>query len=98
MAGEYRKEETLAKLPPAIASLLRGNIRIAKYDGRPIQGCIPRLDLTQSFAAAYHAIGEDHYAAGLLNQTMLIVETNGAETGDHSQQRYYSPGELFFRS
>lgn len=97
MAGEYRKEETLNKLPPAIANLLRGNIRIAKYDGRPIQGCIPRIDLTQSFAAAYHAIGENHYAAGLRNRTMLVVETNGTEA-TATPNRYYSPGELFFRS
>lgn len=93
MAGEYRKEDVLEKLPEDIAKAIRaGGLRIA-LTAQPMTGVVRRPDLSERLAAAYGAIAETaKYAAGLRDGSMVpIVEK---ESGD----RYWAPGELFMRS
>ena len=92
MAGEYRKPEVLEKLPESIATPIReGKIRIA-LTSQPMAGVSRRPDLVASMAAAYKNAGQMKYATGLSNGSMVPVEVH------QGSDRYWAPGELFFRS
>ena len=94
MAGEYRKEDVLEKLPDDMAGAIRdGSLRIA-IASQPMAGVVPRPDLSERLAAAYGAIaGMEKYARGLTDGSMVPVgvpRDGGGKT--------WAPGELFIRS
>ncbi len=92
MAGEYRKEEVLAKLPEKLADAIRGGLRIG-LTNRPMVGVELRRELASEMAEAFEAAGEMKYADGLRSGEMVPLVPKGA-AGD----RYWMPGELFFTS
>lgn len=93
MAGEYRTEAVLAKLPVQMADAIRAGMRIA-YTNKPIEGCRICRDMAPEMADAYEAAGEQRYADGLRDGSMVpLIPLYG-----YVQDRYWAPGELFFRS
>ena len=91
MAGEYRTEAVLAKLPEKLAAAIRNGLRIA-LTCTPMTGVSRRGDLSEEMATAYEAAGEPHYADGLRSGAMVpVVPSDGCN-------RYWAPGELFFTS
>jgi len=91
MAGEYRTEAVLAKLPPKLATAIRGGLRIG-LTNQPMTGVVLRRDMADEMAAAYEAVGEPRYADGLRSGAMVpLVPVSGPD-------RYWAPGELFFKS
>ena len=93
MAGEYRKEDVLEKLPDNMAGAIRdGSLRIA-IASQPMAGVVPRPDLSERLSAAYGAIaGMEKYARGLRDGSMVPV--GAPREGGKS----WAPGELFFKS
>ena len=91
MAGEYRTEAVLAKLPIKLADAIRGGLRIG-LTSQPMAGVTLRRDLAGEMADAYEAAGEERYATGLRSGEMVplvpITRIN----------RYWKPGELFILS
>ena len=91
MAGEYRTEAVLAKLPVKLATAIRSGLRIG-LTNQSMAGVTLRRDLTEEMAAAYEAAGERRYADGLRNGAMVpLVPSSGPD-------RDWAPGELFFKS
>lgn len=88
MAGEYRTEAVLGKLPTGLAQAIRDGLRIALTDV-PMYGVVAHLELSAEMAAAFEAAGEIKYAEGLRTGTMIPV---------HPYRKCWKPGELFFRS
>lgn len=91
MAGEYRSEAVLNKLPAKLAKALREGLRIG-LTNQPMTGVKLRHDMTEEMAAAYEAAGEKRYANGLRSGDMVpLVPLSGPE-------HYWAPGELFLMS
>lgn len=90
MAGEYRQEAVLAKLPGDLASRIRSGLRIG-LTSQPMIGVEVRRELIEPLAIAFAAIGQDKYADGLRSGTMLPLEPVGSN-------KVWAPGELFFNS
>lgn len=91
MAGEYRTERVLQKLPKKLADAIRNGLRIA-LTGQPMTGVSVRHDMSEEVAAALANAGEQRYADGLRNGDMVpVIPLSGP-------QNYWSPGELFMRS
>lgn len=91
MAGEYREEAVLAKLPEKLASAIRGGLRIG-LTNQPMVGVRLRRDMSDEMATAYEAAGEQKYASGLRSGAMVpLVPSAGPD-------RYWAPGELFLAS
>lgn len=65
MAGEYRTEAVLAKLPAALAKAIRGGLRIG-LTNQPMTGVTIRKDMTDEMAQAFEKAGELKYATGLV--------------------------------
>ena len=95
MAGEYRSEAVLALLPSEMADAIRAGLRIG-FANKPMTGVQVRLDLAADMANAYEAAGQQHYADGLRDGTMVpLIPLYGSRSGP---DRYWAPGELFFSS
>lgn len=91
MAGEYRMESVLARLPEQLARSLREGLRIG-LTNQPTTGCKICKDLANDMADAYEKIGETEYANGLRSGTMVpLTPLSGPD-------KYWAPGELFFKT
>ena len=89
MAGEYRTEAVLAKLPPKLSAAIRNGLRIG-LTSQPMTGVVIRRDMADDMATAYAAAGENRYADGLRSGAMVpLIPLSGPD-------RYWAPGELFF--
>lgn len=91
MAGEYRTEAVLAKLPQKLANAIRSGLRIG-LTNQPMTGVTIRRDMADEMAAAYEAAGEQRYADGLRSGAMVPLKPSCGP------DRYWTPGELFLRS
>ena len=93
MAGEYRAESVLSRLPVGVAKAIRDGLRIG-LTSQPMSNITKRPDLSEWLAKAYEDIGMTRYSNGLRSGAMVPLVPN--EGG--SSNRIYASGELFFTS
>ena len=92
MAGEYRTEEVLAKLPEKLADAIRDGLRIG-LTNRPMTGVKLKREMAAEMAEAFEQAGELKYAEGLRSGAMVPLVPAASP-----EDRYWKPGELFFTS
>lgn len=93
--GAYRESEVLARLKDrGVADLVANGARLA-LTTQPMTGVTRRPDLSERFAEAYAALGDEvgrHYAGQLRSgQCVPVFPHSGPD-------RIWAPGELFMRS
>lgn len=85
--------EVLDKLPADLAKpISQGSLRI-DLTNQPMHNVQNRSDLNELYAEAYAKAGENKYATGLRNGTMIMIGIQG-----DVPSKIYKPGELFFTS